>query len=519
MRPDPYAAHDPALTRRFAGLMQLLTGGALALLTMVASSPAQTVGTGVLGLFAVGTGVCLLRGWRASYDTLLAPVYVSFAGLIVLPVLSGARSERLEETFLGVLLSAAALHPPRRVAPVFVLVAVGVLVGKADGGVTAPELVDAALHLTIWLFVAGMCTVTVKDLREQRLRAQHDSDAAQRQALTDPLTGLGNRRHLLADLDAVLAAGGATVLALFDLDGFKAYNDTFGHPAGDALLRRLAERLDAAVGESARAYRMGGDEFCVLAGGPAEARAAAVAGANEALSEDGDSFSVRSSCGVIDLPDEAGTAAVALRIADQRMYGRKSASRSSAARQSTDVLLRVLSEREPALGRHGEGVAALCDSVARAVGVPADELPALLRAAELHDVGKAAIPDAILNKPGPLDPDEWEFVRRHTVIGERILSAAPALVPAAAIVRASHERYDGPGYPDGRAGEQIPLAARIIFACDAFHAMVTDRPYRSGMSADDALAELRRCAGTQFDPDVVDVLCAVVADGAAAAAA
>jgi HD-GYP domain-containing protein (c-di-GMP phosphodiesterase class II) len=199
------------------------------------------------------------------------------------------------------------------------------------------------------------------------------------------------------------------------------------------------------------------------------------------------------------------------------MYARKSAGRASAARQSTDVLLRVLAERQPALGEHLEGVGSMCERIARRVGVPADDLPALVQAAELHDVGKAAIPDAILNKPGPLDDDEWAFMRRHTLIGERIVAAAPALARVAAIVRSSHERFDGGGYPDGLAAEQIPLASRIIFACDAFDAMVTDRPYRAGMSIADALAELQRCAGTQFDPAVVDALCALVADQARAA--
>src|SRR5947209_2475232 len=192
MAPDPYAAHDPRLTRRFAALMQLLTGGALGLLIIVSSSTAQTALTAALALFALATGAALLRGWTAGYTTLLALVYVSLAGLIVLTVLSGARSDRLQEAFLGVLLSAVALHPPRRLVPVFLLVAAGVVIGKASGGFTGAEIVDVALHLTIWLFVSAMCVLTVNDLRQTRLKAQHDSEDAQRQALTDALTGLGN---------------------------------------------------------------------------------------------------------------------------------------------------------------------------------------------------------------------------------------------------------------------------------------------------------------------------------------
>jgi HD-GYP domain-containing protein (c-di-GMP phosphodiesterase class II) len=123
----------------------------------------------------------------------------------------------------------------------------------------------------------------------------------------------------------------------------------------------------------------------------------------------------------------------------------------------------------------------------------------------LHDVGKVAIPDAILNKPGKLDATEWEFMRQHTILGERILSAAPALRPVGRIVRASHERWDGTGYPDGLAGESIPLAARIVAVCDAYEAITSDRCYRKARSLEAARAELQKVSGSQFDPSVVEV--------------
>ena len=128
-------------------------------------------------------------------------------------------------------------------------------------------------------------------------------------------------------------------------------------------------------------------------------------------------------------------------------------------------------------------------------------------AAELHDVGKVAIPDAILNKPAPLDPLEWEFIRRHTLIGERIIAAAPALGPVAALVRSSHERCDGTGYPDKLTQQQIPVGSRIVAVADAFDAMTAERPYNAAITPQHALTELRRCAGTQFDPVVVDAFC------------
>ena len=130
----------------------------------------------------------------------------------------------------------------------------------------------------------------------------------------------------------------------------------------------------------------------------------------------------------------------------------------------------------------------------------------------MHDIGKVAIPDAILTKAGPLDSEEWTIVHQHTLIGERILAAAPALSQVAKLVRSSHERYDGTGYPEGKLGQEIPLGARIVAVCDAFDAMIGPRPYRLGMPEDIALAELRRCAGTQFDPAVVEVFCALRAE-------
>jgi diguanylate cyclase (GGDEF)-like protein len=333
-------------------------------------------------------------------------------------------------------------------------------------------------------------------------------------ATTDPLTGLPNRRRLYADLERRVARDGdEAVLLLFDLDGFKNYNDSFGHLAGDALLARLGHALADAVARHGRAYRLGGDEFCVLA--DAHDRAQLELAATAALSEHGDGFAVTASYGAVAIPDEASNATDAMRLADQRMYAQKSSTRASAGRQSTDVLLRALTERHPDLEGHLDGVARLAVGVGQRLGLDEDALEQLRLAAELHDVGKVAIPDAIIRKPGPLDDDEWAFMRRHTIIGERIVAAAPALGPVAKLVRASHERWDGGGYPDGLASDAVPLGARIVAVCDAYDAMRADRPYRAACSEAAAAAELRRCAGTQFDPLVVEAFVAELAAQAA----
>ncbi len=188
------------------------------------------------------------------------------------------------------------------------------------------------------------------------------------------------------------------------------------------------------------------------------------------------------------------------------MYEHK-AGRASASRQTTDALLTALSEHSPGLQDHTDDVARLAAAVAASLGLPEHEQRRIELAAQLHDVGKVAIPDTILNKPGPLDEHEWRFMRRHTEIGERIVLAAPALAHTADLIRASHERHDGAGYPDALAGDAIPLGAAIIAVCDAYAAMTSARPYSNAIARGEALAELRRCAGTQFRPEIVAAFC------------
>ena len=297
-------------------------------------------------------------------------------------------------------------------------------------------------------------------------------------------------------------------LLLFDLDGFKLYNDTFGHPAGDALLRRLGRALREAVSPYGSAYRIGGDEFCVLLHCEPQEFETATAAAAEALREDGGGFEVSSSWGSVLIPEEAAHPSAALQTADVRLYERKDSGRVSAGSQVEEALLAALEERQPELGRHVHSVAGLAMKVGQRLGLEPGELTLLHRAAQLHDIGKMAIPDAILQKPGPLDTEERRFIERHTIFGERIVAAAPSLAPVAPIVRSSHERFDGTGYPDELAGDEIPLASRIIFACDAFYAMTAERPYSPARSAAEAIEELRFCAGGQFDPAVIEAVCA-----------
>ncbi len=327
-------------------------------------------------------------------------------------------------------------------------------------------------------------------------------------ANTDSLTGLGNRRRLTLHLERAVPEATSerpVLLAMFDLDGFKSYNDSYGHPAGDALLVRLAQQLRGSLGdEEARAYRMGGDEFCVVASLQREQDSLGVAArAADALREHGEGFTISASYGAVLMPTETDDPIDALRIADQRMYAQKSSSRLSASRQTTDVLVQMISEKDPDLGEHVADVVELATAVSRTLGLhagqdrPRQTRSSTTRRRQIRHTPKHP------RETRSLSAEEWQFIRQHTIIGERILSAAPALASCAKIVRFSHECWDGSGYPEGLAGEDIPLEARIIFVCDAFQAITPDRPYREARTHQDAVAELRRCAGTQFDPQVV----------------
>jgi diguanylate cyclase (GGDEF)-like protein len=492
----------------------------------VATSLAYPIGD--LILLGLIVGALAGTGWSMDRTWLLLAVGVSTFwladSLYLLKTIDGTFvSGGVVDTgwWAGLLLIAAAAwqRPPVRVRRAegesMRLIAVPLGFGLAGlgllvyGSIAELNLVAIALAAASLLAVMVRLSLTFRD-NVAMLRSSRD------EALTDSLTDLGNRRALARDLEDLLpgesyAVDEPLVLALYDLDGFKHYNDTFGHPAGDALLARLGHNLSACVWGRGRAFRMGGDEFCVLFEPGGDDPSALVESAAAALSESGEGFTIGCSYGSILLPEEAVEPAEALRIADQRMYAQKNAGRMSAGRQSKDVLLRALAERSPTLGGHLSGVADLAERTARRLGLPTAEVERIRHAAELHDVGKVAIPDDILSKTTPLDAAEWAFIHRHPLIGERIVASAPSLARVATLVRSTHERWDGTGYPDALAADAIPLGARIVAVADAYDAMTSERPYAAPRSPRNAFDELRRCAGTQFDPAVVETFRAVIA--------
>lgn len=525
---------------RHAGAAQWLDGGVVGLTiaavgaglifpTVLAASQGRFVEDAVnlaypLGDFALLVFVVVafsLAGWRPGRSWLLLGAGIIVSALAdIIYVYQAAKGTYIAGTLLDtmwpasmILFAVAAWQPVKRRAPqataaphtivltlVSAVAALALLMTAAFRPVTP---VAAGLAGGALLLGTARAVLTYLENARTLKRSAH-------QAVTDGLTGLGNRRLLMEDLeDAVrdTAHGHASTLVFFDLNGFKRYNDSFGHAAGDSLLARVGAALSVAIDSKGHAYRLGGDEFCVLLEGTVARQDELIARAASALTERGTGFTVNASFGLTTVPDDASSASAALQLADQRMYADKARSSRDGRANTRDVLMQLLNERTPDLHHHVNGVSQLVADLAREFAHDSDQLDEMLRAAELHDLGKLAIPDEILNKPGPLNDSEWQFMRQHPIIGERILNADPALRPVARLVRASHERWDGGGYPDGLAGAAVPLGARIIAACDAYQAMTSTRCYQAARSKDDAIAELRRNAGSQFDPTVIEALC------------
>ena len=501
----------------FEAVLQSASGSAAAVATNLAYPLGDVI------LLALIVGAFSLTGWRPGRAWLVlgAGLAVNSVGdsVYLFQVANGTYQPGafLDSTWpiAMVLLANAAWVSETRERPIdaegralqlipvsCVSVAVGVLVYDHFTRVNA---------LALFLATATVAAVVVRlalTFRENRRLFE----LTRREAVTDALTGLANRRRLVSDLDRVMAEAtleAPWILLLFDLDGFKRYNDSFGHPAGDALLNRLGAKLGAVPPPDGAAYRLGGDEFCLLAPASIIPAAELIDAAVEALSEQSEGFAIGTSFGAVFIPVDATEPSEALSEADARLYAHKH-QKSALRDRPHEALLQALYERDPELKGHTNNVAALAVKMCRRLGLPDTEVEELDLAAQLHDIGKIAVPDDVLHKPGPLTDSDWNLIRQHTIVGQRILSASPALRRVGEIVRATHERWDGTGYPDRLTAEEIPFAARLIAVCDAFDAMTSTRAYRPPLTIGEALAELARCSGKQFDPALIDIFTAAV---------
>ncbi|MEX1143027.1 MAG: HD domain-containing phosphohydrolase [Thermoleophilaceae bacterium] len=361
-------------------------------------------------------------------------------------------------------------------------------------------------------------------LSEARRRVATLEQEIQELRTRDPLTGLplldALERRLGPEVERSRRHGRALTVAVVDIDGFRGINAHHGRAIGDDVLAAVGQVLTRHTRASDVVSRSGADEFVVMLPETSGAEALQAFGRIflelEALSV-GPVECVAASVGVAEW-ERGITPDVLLATAGSRVDAARSLGGGRAAagdpvpdeeESQGDViaaLAEALIERDRYTGEHSESVVGLVERVARGLGLSAPDIANVKAAALLHDIGKVAMPDEILNKQGPLDDDEWRTMREHPVIGERILRAIPGMGPIARIVRHEHERFDGGGYPDGFAGDEIPIGSRIILACDAYHAMTSDRPYRKAVSHGEAIRELVAGAGTQFDPRVTEML-------------
>jgi diguanylate cyclase (GGDEF)-like protein/putative nucleotidyltransferase with HDIG domain len=373
------------------------------------------------------------------------------------------------------------------------------------------------------LLVPPMVAIELYQRSSSReLRAMH-------LALTDPLTGLGNYRHFQERLQVELAAAervrARLTLCLIDVDDFKSINDRFGHPAGDRILARVGGLLR----QGGEAFRLGGDEFAVLLPGIDE-RAALMAAKSIAgriaLLEDDEVDKVVVSVGVATLPVEGAGRDEFVRLADRALYWAKEHGKNQVRIYRPDVvdltqlkrlgagtdraaryraaasLAKAVDARDEYTGSHSARVSEIAARIASRLGLDAEQIELIRLATSLHDLGKLSIPEEILRKPDALNDAERLVLERHPRIGFQMLESL-GVDPIADWVLHHHERWDGDGYPDRLRGEEIPLGARIIFVADAYDAMTSDRVYRRRLTDEEAVSELVRCAGTQFDPSIV----------------
>lgn len=432
-----------------------------------------------------------------SYTKVLGSIDIDLIGRRLSSVIYPADRDMIEETINRVLATGLPAYAEFRCKP-------------GDEPLLWMETVVNALKNE-----KGECTGAVLVARDVTLRKEAE-DYIRFISLHDSLTGLHNRTYFEKEMLTLEGAECLPVgLMICDLDGLKFINDTLGHKTGDALLLKAAQILQDSCNEEITKARIGGDEFALLFKCCSRSQVESTyfqikkAAAEHSLSTP--DLPIAISIGFAVRNDATLSMSDLFREADNNMYREKLHSQKSGHSGLISSLMQALRERDFITGGHVERMEHLAIRLGQTLGISGSQLHDLRLFTRFHDIGKVGIPDSILLKPGPLEPEEWDSMKRHCEIGYRIARAAADLQPVAEWILKHHEWWNGEGYPLGLKGEEIPLECRIIALVDAYDAMTSERPYRQAMTREAALEELRRCSGTQFDPHLVHILCQIIA--------
>jgi diguanylate cyclase (GGDEF)-like protein/putative nucleotidyltransferase with HDIG domain len=395
--------------------------------------------------------------------------------------------------------------------------------GKAIGALTIASRYPHAYSLRQVNLLEQLASYITAPIENSQLYSQ-----AKEKARIDELTGLFNRRHfderLKEEITRHARYGGTFSILMLDLDSFKVYNDIFGHPAGDQLLTKVGDVTKLSIRTSDQAFRYGGDEFAIILphiDTDSAFRVSERVRQSIAREMQASSSGVTASIGVANCPADGVTPADLVIVADTALYYAKynggnrthlptkvlAAPPPEGARETRSPSLAAIYALTTAVDAkdhytytHSHQVRGYALALAEAVGSPPDAMSMLSAAALLHDIGKIGVHDHILTKKGPLTPEETQEIRNHPRLGVSIIGNVPGLASCVPALLYHHENYDGSGYPEGLKGEAIPFEARILAIANAFADMTSDRPHRASMSWNEALEEIKRNAGTQFDP-------------------
>jgi diguanylate cyclase (GGDEF)-like protein/putative nucleotidyltransferase with HDIG domain len=517
---------DPAASARFLAYL-FAVGASLGLIALALPHPAGWAEISILALIATVSVVAAVLWVRRAHLSLgvLQPVLAVGSIMISLAIhWTGAGESPFVLFYIWVPLYAFYYFTPRQA-----MLQLAVL-GLAYAAVPGSD------HAVWWLVTMGTMAASGGLILLIKSRIGELVARLEETTRSDPLTGVLNRRGFGEALELELERARRNrlplCLLLGDLDHFKTVNDVGGHAAGDAALRRVAAILAEGKRRVDTLARFGGEEFVLLLPDTDEEGGLTIAerlrlSIRETFAES--EVPLRISFGIAVFPHHAETGSSLMRTADEALYRAKHEGRDRsvlhnvaaalAGNQKLDLpglsaeqylavvlgLAEAIDLRLTGSVRHSESVARYAEAIARVLGLPADRVERVRLAGILHDIGKVGMPEAILRKPGELSPAEWEQVRKHPELGAQILDHG-GLEDLRDWVGAHHERPDGRGYPEGLSADRIPLESRILAVADSYEAMLSDRPYSPALDRELARAELLRCAGSQFDPQVVHAL-------------